>query len=64
DPRWQPGNFEKNVEAVDRLAELAAAKDATVTHLDLRLPETDAALGQDFRTREEDDQQIEPLPRL
>ncbi|MFE1937686.1 hypothetical protein ACFW95_46445, partial [Streptomyces sp. NPDC059474] len=25
DPRWQPGNFEENVEAVDRLAELAAA---------------------------------------
>ncbi|MEU9065156.1 aldo/keto reductase, partial [Streptomyces sp. NPDC048430] len=35
DPRWQPGNFEKNVEAVDRLAELAAAKDATVTQLAL-----------------------------
>ena len=28
--RWQPGNFEKNVEAVDRLRELAAAKGITV----------------------------------
>ncbi|MBM9510150.1 aldo/keto reductase [Actinacidiphila acididurans] len=35
DPRWQPGNFEKNVEAVDRLAELAAAKGATVSQLAL-----------------------------
>lgn len=35
DPRWQPGNFEKNVEAVDRLAELAAAKRATVSQLAL-----------------------------
>ncbi|KUL48199.1 hypothetical protein ADL28_30185 [Streptomyces violaceusniger] len=31
DPRWQPGNFEKNVEAVDRLAALAAAQGATVS---------------------------------
>src|SRR4051812_40155277 len=29
DPRWQPGNFEKNVAAVDRLAGLAAGKGAT-----------------------------------
>ncbi|MCZ4103307.1 aldo/keto reductase [Streptomyces sp. So13.3] len=35
DPRWQPGNFEKNVEAVDRLAELAATKGATVSQLAL-----------------------------
>lgn len=35
DPRWQPGNFEKNVEVVDRLAELAAAKGATVSQLAL-----------------------------
>ncbi|WP_244950396.1 hypothetical protein [Streptomyces griseofuscus] len=31
DPRWQPGNFEKNVEAVDRLAEIAAARGSTVS---------------------------------
>ncbi|GAA2694257.1 aldo/keto reductase [Streptomyces lunalinharesii] len=35
DPRWQPGNFEKNVKAVDQLAELAAAKDCTVSQLAL-----------------------------
>ena len=35
DPRWQPGNFEKNVEAVNQLAELAAKKDATVSQLAL-----------------------------
>ena len=35
DPRWQPGNFEKNVEAVTRLADLAAAKHATVAQLAL-----------------------------
>ncbi|AZP19307.1 aldo/keto reductase [Streptomyces aquilus] len=35
DPRWQPGNFEKNVEAVERLAALAAAKGATVSQLAL-----------------------------
>jgi aryl-alcohol dehydrogenase-like predicted oxidoreductase len=35
DPRWQPGNFEKNVEAVGKLAELAAAKGATVSQLGL-----------------------------
>jgi len=35
DPRWQPGNFEKNVDAVDRLAELAADRGATVSQLAL-----------------------------
>ncbi|MCW8376961.1 aldo/keto reductase [Streptomyces justiciae] len=35
DPRWQPGNFEKNVEAVERLAALAASKGATVSQLAL-----------------------------
>ncbi|MEU9271168.1 aldo/keto reductase [Streptomyces sp. NPDC048251] len=35
DPRWQPGNFEKNVEAVDRLDKLATAKDITVSQLAL-----------------------------
>lgn len=35
DPRWQPGNYEKNVEAVARLAELAAAKGASVSQLAL-----------------------------
>ncbi|MEV6699498.1 aldo/keto reductase [Streptomyces sp. NPDC051453] len=35
DPRWQPGNFEKNVEAVSRLGELAVAKGATVSQLAL-----------------------------
>ncbi|MET8982662.1 aldo/keto reductase [Streptomyces sp. NPDC004539] len=35
DPRWQPGNFEKNVEAVERLGELAKAKGATVSQLAL-----------------------------
>ncbi|MFB7600990.1 aldo/keto reductase [Streptomyces sp. NPDC056160] len=35
DPRWQPGNFEKNVEAVGRLAELAAAMGSTVSQLAL-----------------------------
>lgn len=34
-PRWQPGNYEKNVEAVSRLTELAAAKGATVSQLAL-----------------------------
>lgn len=39
DPRWQPGNFEKNVEAVDRLAELAAAlTDADIKAIDEILP--------------------------
>ncbi|MBY8863759.1 aldo/keto reductase [Nocardia sp. CA2R105] len=35
DPRWQPGNFEKNIDAVTRLGELAAAKDITVSQLAL-----------------------------
>lgn len=35
DPRWQPGNYEKNVEAVERLAALAATKGATVSQLAL-----------------------------
>jgi aryl-alcohol dehydrogenase-like predicted oxidoreductase len=35
DPRWQPGNFERNLEAVDRLAGLAAAKGATLSQLAL-----------------------------
>jgi aryl-alcohol dehydrogenase-like predicted oxidoreductase len=35
DPRWQPGNFEKNVAAVEELSVLAAAKDATVSQLAL-----------------------------
>ncbi|WP_335977134.1 aldo/keto reductase [Streptomyces sp. CA2R106] len=35
DPRWQPGNFEKNLEAVEQLAALAAAKGATVSQLAL-----------------------------
>ncbi|WP_435126162.1 aldo/keto reductase [Actinacidiphila sp. bgisy144] len=35
DPRWQPGNFEKNLEAVEQLAALAAAKSATVSQLAL-----------------------------
>lgn len=28
DPRWQPGNYEKNLDAVTRLAALAATKGA------------------------------------
>ncbi|WP_371524921.1 aldo/keto reductase [Streptomyces sp. NBC_01283] len=35
DPRWQPGNFERNVEAVDRLAGLAASRSCTVSQLAL-----------------------------
>ncbi|WP_433135917.1 aldo/keto reductase [Actinomadura nitritigenes] len=35
DPRWQPGNFEKNLKAVERLTELAATKNATVSQLAL-----------------------------
>lgn len=35
DARWQPGNFEKNVEATVQLAELAASKDATVAQFAL-----------------------------
>lgn len=35
DPRWQPGNFERNVDAVNKLGELAGAKGATVSQLAL-----------------------------
>ncbi|MFI9387882.1 aldo/keto reductase [Kutzneria sp. NPDC052558] len=35
DPRWQPGNFERNVAAVEQLAELGKAKGATVSQLAL-----------------------------
>src|ERR1700761_1320861 len=35
DPRWQPGNFEKNLDAVEQLRSLAASKDATVSQLAL-----------------------------
>ncbi|MGW7209945.1 aldo/keto reductase [Streptomyces sp. NPDC054837] len=35
DPRWQPGNFEKNVDAVNRLGKLASAKGITVSQLAL-----------------------------
>ncbi|MFD9510066.1 aldo/keto reductase [Streptomyces mirabilis] len=35
DPRWQPGNFEKNVEAVGKLGDLAATKGITVSQLAL-----------------------------
>lgn len=35
DARWQPGNFEKNVEATRQLTELASSKDATVAQLSL-----------------------------
>ena len=35
DPRWQPGNFERNLEATERLAELAASKGATLPQLAL-----------------------------
>jgi aryl-alcohol dehydrogenase-like predicted oxidoreductase len=35
DPRWQPGIFEKNLEAVKRLTALAQAKGATVAQLAL-----------------------------
>ncbi|HEU5029656.1 MAG TPA: aldo/keto reductase [Spirillospora sp.] len=35
DPRWQSGNFEKNLKAVEQLTELAATKDATVSQLAL-----------------------------
>ncbi|WTW92466.1 aldo/keto reductase [Streptomycetaceae bacterium NBC_01309] len=35
DPRWQPGNFEKNLDAVTRLADLAAVKGITVSQLAL-----------------------------
>lgn len=35
DPRWQPGNFEKNKAAVEQLTELAKSKNATVSQLAL-----------------------------
>ena len=35
DARWQPGNFEKNVEATSQLTELAGSKGATVAQLAL-----------------------------
>lgn len=35
DPRWQPGNYEKNLAATAQLAELAQSKDATVGQLAL-----------------------------
>ncbi|SHJ38268.1 Predicted oxidoreductase [Aureimonas altamirensis DSM 21988] len=35
DPRWQPGNFEKNLHAVQQLGELARAKCITVSQLAL-----------------------------
>lgn len=35
DARFQPGNYEKNLEATQRLADLAATKDATVAQLAL-----------------------------
>ena len=35
DDRWQPGNYEKNVEAIHQLTDLAREKDATVTQLAL-----------------------------
>ncbi|MFH8467698.1 aldo/keto reductase [Streptomyces sp. NPDC017991] len=35
DARWQPGNFEKNIKAVERLTALAATKQATVSQLAL-----------------------------
>jgi aryl-alcohol dehydrogenase-like predicted oxidoreductase len=35
DERWQPGNYERNAEAIGQLAELAAGKGITVTQLAL-----------------------------
>lgn len=35
DPRWQPGNFEKNMEAVRQLQDLAAEKGISVAQLAL-----------------------------
>lgn len=35
DPRWQPGNFEKNLDAVTQLQDLAGSKGATVSQLAL-----------------------------
>ena len=35
DSRWQPGNYEKNLDATRQLTELAASKDAAVSQLAL-----------------------------
>jgi aryl-alcohol dehydrogenase-like predicted oxidoreductase len=35
DPRWQPGNYEQNLAAVQRLTDLAASRGATVSQLAL-----------------------------
>jgi len=35
DPRWQPGNYEKNLDATRRLAALAESKGGTVAQLAL-----------------------------
>jgi len=35
DSRWQPGNLEKNLDAVQKLTELAVSKGATVSQLAL-----------------------------
>jgi aryl-alcohol dehydrogenase-like predicted oxidoreductase len=35
DERWQPGNYERNLEAIDQLTELAREKGITVTQLAL-----------------------------
>ncbi|BDZ48585.1 hypothetical protein GCM10025867_08260 [Frondihabitans sucicola] len=35
DARWQPGNYEKNLEATHQLTELAESKNATVSQLAL-----------------------------
>nr|BFE60636.1 aldo/keto reductase [Dactylosporangium thailandense] len=35
DPRWQPGNYERNLAAAERLGELAKAKGATLSQLAL-----------------------------
>jgi aryl-alcohol dehydrogenase-like predicted oxidoreductase len=35
DERWQPGNYERNTEAIGQLAELAGDKDITITQLAL-----------------------------
>jgi aryl-alcohol dehydrogenase-like predicted oxidoreductase len=35
DPRWQPGNYERNLDAVTQLQALAASKGATVSQLAL-----------------------------
>jgi len=35
DERWQPGNYERNIDAIGQLEDLAAEKDASVTQLAL-----------------------------